>query len=137
MLNVKENNDLAKSEDSCLVVTRTLSDNKITAIYNSTCSKPRRVLCTTRSMLGYQNRLVCYRKPLTLGLPTMISSHMTYELCSTACKTMYGDITLIQMNKCYCLKIPSSRQFDIHKFIVKYETKDCGNPCPGMSNKCI
>ncbi|CAF3464823.1 unnamed protein product [Rotaria sp. Silwood1] len=142
MINSNDNKNSSIQDDSCLVWKRSIIDEKqrSSSLDNSqinNCSEPRHVLCRTTIMLGHSPHQMCYSKPTTLGLPAMISNHLTYELCASVCETLKTNIALINMNKCYCVDITETLIIDIEGNHVKYITKDCGNPCPGNQNeKC-
>ncbi|CAF3506525.1 unnamed protein product [Rotaria sp. Silwood1] len=136
MINPNEDSNSSIKNDSCLVLTRSITDEKkrSTILSNTqinNCSKPRHVLCRTKSMLGFNSQQTCYSKPLTLGLPAMISNHLTHELCVSVCKTLRTILVVINMNKCYCVNTAILQIFDMEGIYAKYSTKDCGNPCPG------
>ncbi|CAF4131268.1 unnamed protein product, partial [Rotaria sordida] len=135
MINLNEDNNSSIPDDSCLVLIRTVIDEKGSSILKNTqinnCSKPRHVLCKEKSMLGFNSVQNCYSKPLTLGLPVMISNHLTYELCSSVCQILETDLAVINMNKCYCFDVTLLYIFDMKGNHAKYQKKDCGNPCPG------
>ncbi|CAM4915861.1 unnamed protein product [Rotaria socialis] len=103
MINSNENNNSTIGDDSCIVVTRPVLDQqgisilKTTQIHN--CSRPVHVLCKSRTKISIPFRPVCYDKPLTLGLPAMISNYLTHELCLSVCKELTVDVAVVQMNK--------------------------------------
>ncbi|CAF3964194.1 unnamed protein product [Rotaria sordida] len=140
MINPNDDNSLSIKDDSCLLWTRSIIDEKqrssiLEKIQINNCSKPRHVLCRTKTMLGFNSPQICYTKPSTLGLPIMISNHLTYELCLSVCKTLKTNLAVINMNKCYCFDATRSQILDPKRNHAKYETQDCGDPCPGMFNR--
>ncbi|CAF3973159.1 unnamed protein product [Rotaria sordida] len=139
MINSNEDNNSSIPDDSCLVLIRTVIDEKGSSILKNTqinnCSKLRHVLCKEESMLGFNSVQNCYSKPLTLGLPVMISNHLTYELCSSVCQILETDLAVINMNKCYCFDVTLLHIFDMKGNHAKYQRKDCGNPCPGNQHE--
>ncbi|CAF2666053.1 unnamed protein product [Rotaria sp. Silwood2] len=139
MINPNEDNNSSIKDDSCLVLTRSVIDEKRSSILNNTqinnCSKPRHVLCRTMTVLGFNSQQSCYSKPLTLGLPAMISNHLTYELCLSVCRKLETNLAVININKCYCFNAAVSQMFDIQGNHAKYKTKECGNPCPGNQHE--
>ncbi|CAF1411640.1 unnamed protein product [Rotaria sordida] len=140
MINSNDDNNSSIQDDSCLVLTRLIIDEKQrSSIFKNSqihnCSKPRHVLCKARTILGYNSHQICYSKPSTLGLPAMISNHLTYELCLSVCGILKTSSAVINMNKCYCVDVAESLMIDIEGNHVKYRTKDCGNPCPGNQNE--
>ncbi|CAF3940814.1 unnamed protein product, partial [Rotaria sp. Silwood1] len=139
---ISPNNDNSSNlrDDSCLVLTRSGIDEKqrssiLKNIQLNNCSKPRHTLCQTKTIKGYNSEQYCYRKPLTLDLLTMISNHLTYELCLTVCGEFKTNMVVIHMNKCYCIDAAVSQILDSQKNFGKYRTKDCGNPCPGNTRQ--
>ncbi|CAF1517105.1 unnamed protein product [Rotaria sordida] len=140
MINPNDDNNLSIKDDSCLLWTRSIIDEKqrssiLEKIQINNCSKPRHVLCRTKTMLGFNSPQICYTKPSTIGLPIMISNHLTHELCLSVCQTLKTNLAVINMNKCYCFDATRSQILDPKRNHAKYETKDCGNRCPGMFNK--
>ncbi|CAF4943073.1 unnamed protein product, partial [Rotaria sp. Silwood1] len=139
MINSNEDNNSSIQDDSCLVLTRTVLNEKGSYFLKTTqinnCSKPRHVLCREQTMLGFNSTQSCYSKPLTLGLPVMISNHLTYELCSSICQILETNLAVINMNKCYCFDAAHSHTFDMKETHAKYRRKDCGNPCPGNQHE--
>ncbi|CAF4124450.1 unnamed protein product, partial [Rotaria sordida] len=140
MINSNDDNSLSIKDDSCLLWTRSIIDEKqrssiLEKVQINNCSKPRHVLCRTKTIVGFNSPQICYTKPSTLGLPIMISNHLTYELCSSVCQTLKTNLAVINMNKCYCFDATFWNILDPKRDRAKYETKDCGNPCPGNQNE--
>ncbi|CAF2683234.1 unnamed protein product [Rotaria sp. Silwood2] len=140
MIKSNYDNNSSIQDDSCLVFTRSIIDEKQrrsilrnTQINN--CSQPRHVLCKVKAIIGYSSHQICYSKPSTLGLPSMISNHLTHELCLSVCQTLKTNLAVINMNKCYCVNAHESLVIDNERNHVKHRTKDCGNPCPGNQNE--
>ncbi|CAF3471105.1 unnamed protein product [Rotaria socialis] len=139
MINSNENNNSTIGDDSCIVVTRPVLDQqgisilKTTQIHN--CSRPVHVLCKSRTKISIPFRPVCYDKPLTLGLPAMISNYLTHELCLSVCKELTVDVAVVQMNKCYCLNSFLTHTSRIISHHEKYRKEHCGNPCPGNQHE--
>ncbi|UJR19626.1 hypothetical protein I4U23_022760 [Adineta vaga] len=125
----------AGSNYSCLVFTRSTTEHieidvlKKTSI--SSCSDPRRTLCKTKSIIGYNTLSGCFQKPLTTGLPSIISNHLTHQLCIASCRNLEAKLAIFQMNRCYCLNAGTiwlNKTSPIHS---KYKKGHCGRPCPG------
>ncbi|CAF0946670.1 unnamed protein product [Rotaria sordida] len=140
MLNSNDDSNLNIKNDSCLLWTRSIIDEKQrSSILEKTqinnCSESRHVLCRTKTILGFNSPQMCYTKPSTLGLPIMISNHLTYELCLSVCQTLKTNLAVININKCYCVDATLWQILDLRRDRTKYETKDCGNPCPGMFHR--
>ncbi|CAF4012693.1 unnamed protein product [Rotaria sp. Silwood2] len=138
MINPTQANKSTIIDDSCIVVTRFLVNrNEISILKKiqvTNCLKPRHVLCKTKSIFLYSQQR-CLSKPLILGLPTIISNHLTHELCLSVCKKLHTALAVIYINKCYCINSVVSRAFVIEPHYEKYEKKDCGNPCPGSQHE--
>ncbi|CAF2076040.1 unnamed protein product [Rotaria magnacalcarata] len=140
MINSNENNKSTINDDSCIVVTRPMLDQQGISILQTTqihnCSKPTHVLCKSKTKLAAPLHPVCLEKPLTLGLPAMISNYLTHELCLSVCNELKVNLAVLQMNKCYCLKSFLTHLSKIISPHEKYRKEHCGNPCPGMF-KCL
>lgn len=131
MISLNENNTLTTNNDSCLVITRPI----IKTIPVNNCSKPRYVLCKTTTILTLDSEPICFIKPLTLGLPTIISSHLTYELCLSVCKGLGTKLAVIHINRCYCFNPILSATFDLVPGPSIYKKPNCGSPCPGNKHE--
>ncbi|CAF3849238.1 unnamed protein product, partial [Rotaria sp. Silwood1] len=138
MINLMETNKTIVIDDSCIVVTRSPIDgNKSPMLKNihiSNCSKPRHVLCKTKSIF-FQSEQRCLSKPLTFGLPAIISNQLTHELCLSMCKTLQTTLAILYINKCYCLNSDLSWMLFTKPHYENYQKKDCGNPCPGNQHE--
>ncbi|CAF4156401.1 unnamed protein product [Rotaria sp. Silwood2] len=139
MINSNDNDNSTIKHDSCMLFTRSVIDGKSSFIVKNTeinnCSKPRHVLCKTKSRHSFNFYRHCYRKPLTLGVPAMISNHLTYELCSFVCKRLRMTLVVIHINKCYCLENNLPKTLDWNPNYEKYQKKECGYPCPGNQHE--
>jgi hypothetical protein len=136
MINPTENNDSSIIDDSCVISTRTINEEKERPMLksNSTnnCSQPRHVLCETKTLIDRNFQQGCFRKPLTLDLPALISNRLTYELCLSICQELQTKLAVIHINKCYCLNGFTSRTFNLTADLGKYQKLDCGYVCSGM-----
>ncbi|CAM4971429.1 unnamed protein product [Rotaria socialis] len=139
MINPNENNNSTVKDDSCIVVTRPTVDKQGSSILQTTqinhCSKPIHVLCRTKSKPGVGFHPVCLEKPLTLGLPAMISNYLTHELCLSVCKELKVNVAVLHMNKCYCFIYVPTRSSIFKPSHEKYQKQHCGKPCPGNENE--
>lgn len=137
MINLNENNHSTVKDDSCILSTRSVIDEKESSVISNAqmnnCSTPRHVLCKTRSP-AFRSHEHCLSKPLTLGLPTMISNYLSHELCVTICIDLMTNLAVLNKNKCYCLNVDYSKMVNKRLFYEKYRTKNCGNFCPGRLN---
>jgi hypothetical protein len=140
MINPNENNNSTIKDDSCIVVTRPVLDQQGSSTLKTTqinnCSKPVHALCRTKAEPGEKLHPVCYDKPLTLGLPAMISNYLTHELCLSVCKELELNAAVLHMNKCYCFISALAYSSILKSSHEKYQKQHCGNPCPGMF-KCL
>lgn len=125
----------ASKNASCLVFSRSTSDktenSTVKTIRSYDCSKPQHTICTTKPIAGRLLQKRCLEKPLTLGLPAMISNHLTPGLCRFVCGQLQTTSAIVQINKCYCV---NSALAWIIESILKDSTdrqQDCGKPCPG------
>ncbi|CAF3238530.1 unnamed protein product [Rotaria socialis] len=101
------------------------------------CSKRRRVLCKADPFI-VQSEHRCFRKPLTLGLPAIISNYLTHELCLSVCKKLELNAPVININKCYCFHVDHFWIYDFVRANTKNGKKNCANPCPvRISNHSI
>ncbi|CAF3685928.1 unnamed protein product, partial [Rotaria sp. Silwood1] len=139
MINSNDNENSTIKDDSCIVFTRFVFNDKRSFILKSVqvnnCSKPRHVLCKTKSRLSFDFQQHCFRKPLTLGVPTIISNRLTYELCVSVCKGLRTTLAVINMNKCYCFDGNLPETHDRKSYYEKYQKKDCGYTCPGNQHE--
>ena len=135
MSNPNENKSSNMNDDSCLIVTRVSNedDEKPTLTSNSikNCSQLKHVLCETKTLIVRDFQQGCFRKPLILDLPALISNRLTYELCLSVCKELQTKLAILQMNKCYCVNGISPRLFNLTADLAKYQQIDCGDPCSG------
>lgn len=126
---------MMNTNSSCLVFTRSAKDDNRNSILKEIptdkCSTPRPVLCATKPIMTRHSEKGCFEKPLALGLPTVISDHITYELCLTVCKSIRTNLAVIQMNKCFCLNAAISWIAETTRNNSKHRVLDCGNPCLG------
>ncbi|CAF1491230.1 unnamed protein product [Rotaria sordida] len=142
LINSNEMNDSTRKNNSCLVFTRTIINDKESSILKNTqmnnCSKPRHVLCITKPIINRQFEKGCFHKPLTLGVPVMISKHLTYELCLLVCKELETNLVILHINRCYCLNAAVTWLIETMRNSSKYRKIDCGNPCPDkVKRRCI
>ncbi|CAF1522551.1 unnamed protein product [Rotaria sordida] len=139
LINSNEMNDSTRKNNSCLVFTRTIINDKESSILKNTqmnnCSKPRHVLCITKPIINRQFEKGCFHKPLTLGVPVMISKHLTYELCLLVCKELETNLVILHINRCYCLNAAVTWLIETMRNSSKYRKIDCGNPCPGNKHE--
>ncbi|CAF4462582.1 unnamed protein product, partial [Rotaria sp. Silwood2] len=110
------NNNSTVNDKSCLIMTRTKINEEerifiSTTNQNKNCSQPRHVLCRKRSIIDQRIQQICFRKPLTLDVPVLISNYLTHELYIT------------------------SEAINFEENYRKYITTDCGKPCPGNPNE--
>ncbi|CAF4368318.1 unnamed protein product [Rotaria socialis] len=138
MINLNENKNSTVKGDSCILSTRSVIDEKESSVISNAqmnnCSKPRHVLCKTRSPY-FRAHEHCLSKPLTLGLPTLISNYLSHELCITMCMDLKTNSVVLNKNKCYCLNADYSKMANNKLFYEQYRTKDCGNFCPGNQHQ--
>jgi hypothetical protein len=141
MINPIDNNDSNITDQSCIISTRTVIEENERSILKTTpmnnCSKARHVLCETKTLIVRNFQQGCFRKPLTLDLPALISNRLTYELCLSVCQELQTRIAIIHIDKCYCLNGASSKVFNLTADLEKYQRKDCGFPCSGMFQKYL
>ncbi|CAF1051081.1 unnamed protein product [Rotaria sp. Silwood1] len=139
LIDLNEINKSAGKSDSCLVFTRSMIDDKGSSILKNTrvnnCSNPRHVLCTTKSIMTHHSEKGCFHKPLTLGVPVMISNHLTYELCLSVCKGLETNLVILHVNKCYCFNAALTWLAETTRNNSKHKKQDCGNPCPGNKHE--
>ncbi|CAF3918278.1 unnamed protein product [Rotaria sp. Silwood1] len=135
LIDFNEINNSTRKNDSCLVFTRSVIDDKGSSILKNiqinNCSKPRHVLCKTKPIISSHSEKGCFHKPLTLGVPVMISNHLTYELCLSVCKELETNLAVLHENKCYCFNAAFTWLAEITRNNSKHKRQDCGNPCPG------
>ncbi|CAF1616538.1 unnamed protein product [Rotaria magnacalcarata] len=137
MMNLNQTNNSTIKDDSCIVVTRSVTDRKESSILKTAqinnCTNSRHVLCKLSTLVAVPYHQGCFDKPLTLGLPAIISNYLTHELCSSTCRRLETNLAVVHINKCYCL---NSFRISLLDFILtsheKYKKNTCGNPCPGM-----
>ncbi|UJR19928.1 hypothetical protein I4U23_023060 [Adineta vaga] len=127
------------NNDSCLVFTRSTIDDigsiVLTKTSVSNCSKPRRVLCATKTIIGYKSLSGCFQKPLAIGLPSVISNHLTHKLCLSICRKLETRLAVLQMNRCYCLNYGAIWLNKTSSLHSKYKKLQCGRPCPGNKHE--
>ncbi|CAF1080639.1 unnamed protein product [Adineta ricciae] len=128
MMNVDNNK-------SCIIFTRPVIDNIETISLTETslgnCSTPRYALCMRKRFLGYRSLIGCFQKPLTLGLPAIISSHLTFKLCSSTCQHFGSKVAILQKHRCYCLNAGVIWLYETPRNYSRYKKEHCGLPCPG------
>ena len=131
-----ENNNISAQDKSCIVVTRSVSEEEekpiITNIFMNNCSKPRHTLCETNTLVVENFQYGCFSKPRALDLPALISKHLTHELCLSVCQELQTKLAILLINKCYCLNGDSPRTLNITTDFQKFRQKHCGKPCPGI-----
>ncbi|CAF1490312.1 unnamed protein product, partial [Rotaria sordida] len=137
MSNSNNDNNSNIEDNSCLVFERSIIDEKqrhftIKTSQISICSESKHVLCEVKSTIGFHSQEICYQKPLTLGLPAVISNYLTNELCVSVCETLGTRLAIINMNKCYCVHNNAEQVTSDNTNYINYRTKNCGNPCPGF-----
>ncbi|CAF4155070.1 unnamed protein product, partial [Adineta steineri] len=122
--------------DSCLVFTRSVIDNSIvTSTSIDNCSKSRHVLCAIKPIMGSNSLFGCFPKPLALGVPAVISNHLTYKLCLSICQRLKTKLAILQTNRCYCINHGTTWLNETTRNNVNYEKVHCGNPCPGNKHE--
>ncbi|CAF0983844.1 unnamed protein product [Adineta steineri] len=139
MMNPIENNNLSITDDSCIISTRTIAEEEEKPLLKNlpmnNCSQARHVLCETKTLIVRDFQQGCFRKPIILDLPALISNRLTYELCVSVCKELQTTIAIIHINKCYCLNGYISKSFSLATDLRKYQQTSCGNPCSGNKNE--
>ncbi|CAF3311986.1 unnamed protein product [Rotaria sp. Silwood2] len=139
LIDLNEIKNSTRKNDSCLVFTRSVIDDEGSFILKNTqinnCSKPRHVLCTTKPIITHHSEKGCFHKPLTLGVPAMISNHLTYELCLSVCKGLKTNLAVLHVNKCYCFNAAYTWIAETSRNNSKHKKQDCGNPCPGNKHE--
>ncbi|CAF1393778.1 unnamed protein product, partial [Rotaria sordida] len=140
MSNSNNDNNSNIEDNSCLVFERSIIDEKqrhftIKTSQISICSESKHVLCEVKSTIGFHSQEICYQKPLTLGLPAVISNYLTNELCVSVCETLGTRLAIINMNKCYCVRNSAEQVTSDNTNYINYRTKNCGNPCSGNENQ--
>ena len=134
MINSNENKTASMTNDSCVIANRTSveqTERPIVGISSQdNCSILKHVLCETNTLIVRDFEQGCFRKPLLLGLPAIVSNRLTYELCLSICKEIQTKLAILHINKCYCLPT-GSKTFNLTGNLEKYQKKDCGKPCPG------
>ncbi|CAF3728420.1 unnamed protein product [Rotaria sp. Silwood1] len=123
-----------RNDDSCILFTRSAIKEKENSILKNiqinNCSKSKHVLCKIEMKHYFNSEYSCYRKPLTLGLPTIMSKQLTYELCLSVCTEFETNLAVINIDKCYCLNAAESWRFDVKRNSL-YQKQNCGDRCPG------
>ena len=140
MIDSTASNNSNLTDNSCVISTRTIFDEErpiLESISKNNCSTPKHVLCETKTLIIQNYQTGCFFKPLTLDLPTLISNHLTHELCSSVCRELETSFAIIHMDKCHCLEGSFSKAINFQTDFQKYERKNCGNPCSGMFSKSI
>ncbi|UJR15370.1 hypothetical protein I4U23_002318 [Adineta vaga] len=139
MIDPTENNNSSITDDSCIISTRTYVETEerpvIKTISMKNCSKPRYALCETKRLIVDNFQQGCFRKPLIMDLPALISTRLTHELCLTVCKELQTTLVLIHINKCYCLNNYVLRKLNLTIDLGKYQQNKCGQPCKGNSHE--
>ncbi|CAF3363218.1 unnamed protein product [Rotaria sp. Silwood2] len=140
MINSNYDNNSTTKDNSCLIFERSITDEKQTYFTLKTnqisiCSKPKHILCKMKLPFDFITQDICYRKPLTLGLPVIISNYLTIELCLSVCGVLQKHLAIINMNKCYCMDNTKGNIIGDITIGANYKTKNCGNPCPGNKNQ--
>jgi len=141
MINPIENNNSSITDNTCVISTRILNQEEerpiLKSISANNCSQPRYVLCETKTLIVPNFQQGCFRKPLILDLPALISNRLTYQLCLTVCRELQTKLVIIHINKCYCLNGFVSKKFNLTADLGEYQKQDCGNPCLGNQHeKC-
>ena len=135
----REDNTLNTTDHSCIVSMRTIVDENERPILKNVqvnnCSKARYVLCQTKTLIVRNVQHGCFRRPLILGLPVLISNQLTYELCLSVCQELQTNLAIIHINECYCLQDFASKVLNLETDLQSYRQKDCGKPCSGMFQK--
>jgi hypothetical protein len=141
MISPVENNSLSITDDSCLISTRTGSKAEerpvLRTVTTANCSQPRYVLCETKGLIVHSFDQGCFRKPLTMDLPALISTKLTYELCLTVCRGLDTSFAVIHINKCYCFNGYASEKFKLTVDLGLYQRGTCGDPCSGMLDAAV
>jgi len=139
MINPIENNNSSITDNTCVISTRILNQEEerpiLKSISANNCSQPRYVLCETKTLIVPNFQQGCFRKPLILDLPALISNRLTYQLCLTVCRELQTKLVIIHINKCYCLNGFVSKKFNLTADLGEYQKQDCGNPCLGNKHE--
>jgi hypothetical protein len=139
LLAASENRNISIKNNTCVVVTRSISEEEEKPIINTVqmnnCTKPRHVLCETNTLVVQNFQYECFSKPKTLDLPALISSHLTHELCLSVCQELQTKLAILHINKCFCLNGASPNLLNITTNFQKFRQKSCGNACPGVYDK--
>ncbi|CAF3871152.1 unnamed protein product [Rotaria sordida] len=108
-----KNNNSTMNDKLCLVVTRATTNEQqrisiSIANQSNNCSQLRHVLCRKRSIIiDQRNQQICFRKPLTLDVPVIISNYLTHELCMSTCMDLVAHYeqryALLNSNTCLCM----------------------------------
>ncbi|CAF0886021.1 unnamed protein product [Adineta ricciae] len=135
MISPIENNAVNITDDSCIVLSRTEVKPEerpvLKATVMSNCSIPRHVLCETKTLIVDRFQKSCFRKPVLMDLPALISNHLTHELCLTICEELQTTLVIIHINKCYCLNDYALRPMNFTNDLSKYQRTSCGQLCSG------
>jgi hypothetical protein len=135
MINSIETNSSNVTNNSCIVATRTIVEDDERPILKNNemnnCSTTRHVLCVTKTLIVRNFQYGCFRKPITLDLPALISTRLTYELCLSVCQELQTKFAIIHIDKCYCSRSVNSKILNITADFAEYEQKSCGDPCSG------
>ncbi|CAF0718155.1 unnamed protein product [Adineta steineri] len=139
IIEVNENNTKSSKDNTCFLVTRSISEEEEKPILQGTpiinCSKPRHVLCETNTLIVQNFQTACLRKPKALDLPALISNQLTHELCLHICQELQTKLAVLHINKCYCLNGATPGLLNITTDFKQFQQKTCGNPCPGNSHE--
>lgn len=130
-----DNSNVSITDDSCIVLSRTEVKAEERPILKTTvesnCSIPRHVLCETKTLIVDRFQKSCFRKPVLMDLPALISNHLTHELCLTICEELQTTLVIIHINKCYCLNDYVLRPMNFTKDLSKFQRTSCGQLCSG------
>jgi hypothetical protein len=141
MINPTEMNNSSMIDNSCVISKRTVIEAEERPILGNTqmnnCSKAIHVLCETKTLIVQNFQQGCFRKPLTLDLPSLISNRLTHELCVSVCRELQTKLSIIHINKCYCLNGITSKVLNLTEDLRNYQQNSCGNSCSGMLIKSI
>lgn len=75
--------------------------------------------------------MACLQKPITLGVPALISNLMTHEFCLSVCQELQTKFAIVKNDKCFCLNDGRGNTLNITIDFEKYRRSTCGKPCPG------
>jgi hypothetical protein len=123
LLAASENKNISIKNNTCVVVTRSISEEEEKPIINNVqmnnCTKPRHVLCETNTLVVQNFQYECFSKPK----------------CLSVCQELQTKLAILHINKCFCLNGASPNLLNITTNFQKFRQKSCGNACPGVYDK--